>query len=165
MEVLPTKMAELISSGLASGSLAQSEIDHARRVSKRLKPSRKWQQMMLVPQTTPDGASCYSNNLYTCTVRRHAQHWPLGGGPWVEIGIYCPDGEARHDFRDMQCIKNDIAGPEWEAIELFPAESRLLDPSNYYTLWCAPKITIGRFVPRTVLTPETCIAPQRGWAK
>jgi hypothetical protein len=144
---------------------AQADIKKAREISAKLRPSRKWQPMKLVPFTTPDGAACYENNIYSSTVRRHAQGWAFGGGPWVEIGIYCPDGEARHDFRDMQCIKNDICGPEWEAIELFPAESRLLDPSNYYTMWCAPTINIGRFVPRTIATPETCIAPQRGWSK
>ena len=27
---------------------------------------------------------------------------------------------------------------ECEAFELYLAESRLMDPSNYYTLWCFP---------------------------
>lgn len=40
-----------------------------------------------------------------------------------------------HDWRDMQRIKNELVGPECEAIELFPAESRLVDTSNQYHLF------------------------------
>lgn len=32
-------------------------------------------------------------------------------------------------------IKNELLGPEYEAIELFPAESRLLDSANQYHLF------------------------------
>jgi len=35
----------------------------------------------------------------------------------------------------LQRIKNEIVGPEHEAVELFPAESRLVDTSNQYHLW------------------------------
>lgn len=38
------------------------------------------------------------------------------------------------DWRHFQQIKNDIVGPECEAIELYPAESRLADSSNKYHL-------------------------------
>jgi len=81
------------------------------------------------------------------------------------LGIYCADGEPRHDWRDFQRIKNQLCGPEWEALELYPAESRLIDPSNYYLLWCAPKIPIGMYEGRRFLDSTTCLAPQRDWAK
>mgnify|MGYP001288645923 CR=1 FL=1 len=35
-----------------------------------------------------------------------------------------------------QWIKNDIMGDEYEAVELFPAESRLVNTANQYHLWC-----------------------------
>lgn len=120
--------------------------------------------MRLSQITSVDGAQVYVNNVYTATLRRHRQGWPLGGdGPWATIGIYCDDGEARHDWRDFQCIKNDLLGPDWEGIELYPKESRLLDPSNYYILWCAPEIRIGKYEGRSVLPPDQAIAPQRPW--
>jgi hypothetical protein len=42
------------------------------------------------------------------------------------------DGQAIHDWRELQRIKNEIVGDEIEAVELYPAESRLLDTANWY---------------------------------
>jgi hypothetical protein len=63
----------------------------------------------------------------------------------------------------MQKIKNQVVGQEWEALELYPAESRLLDPSNLFILWAYPAIPIGKFEGRNIATPATCLAPQRPW--
>jgi hypothetical protein len=85
----------------------------------------------------------------------------------VRIGISNNDQTARHDWRDLQRIKNDIVGPEWEAVELYPAESRLVDPSNYFLLWAIPPgmLRLGIYVGRNVCGPKDAIAPQRGfWA-
>lgn len=146
------------------------DIGFARRVSARLKPSRKWEPLQFItaepcPDTVKGVKGCWGNRLYTVTSKHYPDGWPLGGGEWVEIGIHSPDGEPRHDWRDFQRIKNQLCGDEWEAIELWPAESRLLDPSNYYILWCAPKIPIGVFEPRRLMGPAECCAPQRGWSK
>jgi hypothetical protein len=135
----------------------------ARRISARLKPSRKF-QVLKPADLWKEGVQVWENDLYEITVRIHHEGWPLGGGPWVQLGICCLDGEPRHDWRDFQMIKNQLCGEEWEAVELFPAESRLCDPSNYYILWCAPKIPLGMNNGRTIQTPTTCMAPQRGWA-
>ncbi len=43
------------------------------------------------------------------------------------------------DWRVLQRIKNDVAGPEREAIEICPAESRLVDTANQYHLWVLPE--------------------------
>src|SRR6185436_10844058 len=78
-------------------------------------------------------------------------------------GISTFDGTARHDFREFQAIKNQLAGEECESFELYPAESRLLDPSNYYTLWCFPgvkKLKIGVDY-RDVRDSADALAPQR----
>ena len=45
------------------------------------------------------------------------------------------DREVMHDWREGQKIKNAICGSEREAVELYPAESRLVDTSNQYHLW------------------------------
>ena len=60
--------------------------------------------------------------------------WPA---ELVHLSIKRLDVEAIHDWRELQRIKNELVGPEFEAIELYPAESRLLDTANQYHLWVA----------------------------
>jgi len=141
-----------------------SDIDIARQISAGLKPSAKWVKMQPTDEIIP-GGKAYSNGVYTATLRKHQDGWPFGGGKWAMIGIHSEDGAPRHDWRDFQNIKNDLVGPDWEAIELYPSEDRLIDPSNYYMLWCAPKIKIGMNTGRSIATHLTCIAPQRPFAE
>lgn len=54
----------------------------------------------------------------------------------MHLSIRNADRSTKHDWRDFQRIKNQLAGPEWEAIELYPAESRLIDMANQYHLFC-----------------------------
>lgn len=59
-------------------------------------------------------------------------------GDWVSLSIKRIDREPIHDWRDLQEIKNQLLGAEVEAIELYPAESRLVDTANQYFLWATP---------------------------
>lgn len=65
-----------------------------------------------------------------------------------EAEVYAEDFPAmwhlsikRHDrapvfnWRDIQTLKNELIGPENEAVQLFPAESRLVDGANQYHLF------------------------------
>ena len=86
----------------------------------------------------------------------------------IQLGISALDGTARHDWREFQWIKNQLAGEECEAFELYPAESRLLDPSNYYTLWCFPglkRIKVGSEEVRRQWDADEALAPQRALPK
>jgi hypothetical protein len=47
------------------------------------------------------------------------------------------------DWRHFQAIKNEVAGFEREAIEIFPPESMLSDAANEYHLWVLPKNQIS----------------------
>jgi hypothetical protein len=38
-------------------------------------------------------------------------------------------------WSDKQEIKNQLCGSEYEGIELFPSESRMVDQENMYHLW------------------------------
>lgn len=49
------------------------------------------------------------------------------------------DRAAVRDWRHFQAIKNEVAGPEREAVEIFPPESELVDGANEYHLWIAPE--------------------------
>lgn len=56
----------------------------------------------------------------------------------VHLSMRTVENDVRHDWREMQRVKNELCGPEWEGIELYPAESRLVDTANQYHLWVFP---------------------------
>ena len=58
-------------------------------------------------------------------------------GPLVHLSIKRIDQAPVHDWRDLQRIKNELVGAECEAVELYPATSRLVDTSTQYHLWCS----------------------------
>jgi hypothetical protein len=79
----------------------------------------------------------FINDTYTVFRRRLSQGV-------VHLSIRRNDREACHDWRDFQRIKNELTGPEWEAVELYPAESRLVDSANQYHLWAVDqKLDLG----------------------
>ena len=69
----------------------------------------------------------FVNDIYRVQVRREP--------PIVQLSICRIDGEPCKDWRHFQQIKNELVGSEFEAVELFPAESRLVDMDNEYHLW------------------------------
>ena len=73
----------------------------------------------------------------------------------IWISYHRRDRQPVHDWRDIQNIKNDIAGREWEAVEIFPSESRLVDTSNEYHLFAMKAIPLGWYIGRTIQTHET----------
>jgi hypothetical protein len=81
----------------------------------------------------------YVNSRYQVNVRRQDPAEGSGAPPLVHLSIKCiwngkrPPGPER--FRDFQRIKNELVGPECEATEVYPAESRLVDTSNQFHLW------------------------------
>lgn len=82
-------------------------------------------------------AEVYLNSRYQVLITRFDIDAPFG--ECVHLSIKLRDKKAWHDWRDMQRIKNELVGPEVEAVEMFPAESRLMDTANQYHLWCFPK--------------------------
>ena len=45
------------------------------------------------------------------------------------------DRQPLHDWREKQSIKSAICGPFMEAVELYPAEWRVMDTANQYHLY------------------------------
>lgn len=72
----------------------------------------------------------WRNNIYQVT--RRMLDWE---NKVVHLNIRRIDGgPIFRDWRHFQQIKNELIGPECEAIELYPAESRLVDTSNKFHL-------------------------------
>lgn len=101
----------------------------------------------------------YVNDQYQVNLSRHVKH---GFPPPIEVvhlSVKRRDKAAFDDWRDLQTIKNALVGPEFEAIELFPAESRLVDTANQRHLWVLAKAGDGgRLVP--VRTPVGWTGPR-----
>lgn len=63
-----------------------------------------------------------------------------GAAPYlIELSIKRNDRGAIIDWRELQRIKNAIVGDETEAVQLFPAESRVVDTANQYWLYALPE--------------------------
>lgn len=101
------------------------------------------------------------NNVYHVTVRP-LKHDPSSKWPsMVHVSIKRHDRRAVTSWRDLQEIKNMLLSPEHEAVQLFPAESRLVDSANQYHMWALA--TPGMRFPfgytyRDVMTPEQAAA-------
>lgn len=92
--------------------------------------------------------------------------WP-GDVEGAVLSIRTKENDARHDWREFQRIKNELCGPECEGLELYPAESRLMDTANQFYLFVLPpgaQVPCG-FEGRTVVAPCENIAQsnQRPW--
>jgi hypothetical protein len=95
-------------------------------------------------QIPMDGLNAYDkpeaifrNSRYQVTVYvrepRDAEHSVFGVIAHLSFKVH--DKQPHHDWRDMQRIKNEICGPEFDAVEIFPAESKLVDSANQYHLF------------------------------
>lgn len=76
----------------------------------------------------------FGNDLYV-VIRNDVparDGWPA----MIWLSIRRQDRAAIRDWRHFQQIKNELVGAECEAVEMYPAESRLVDTANQYHLWC-----------------------------
>lgn len=70
-----------------------------------------------------------------CNSRYQVMRRASNDGAVIYLSIKRLDQQPIRNWRDLQRIKNELVGPENEAVEMFPAESRLLDTANQYHLW------------------------------
>ena len=61
----------------------------------------------------------------------------------IHLSIKTHDRSTNIPWQHKQWIKNDICGEELEAVELFPAESRMINTANQYHLWVMEKVPVG----------------------
>ena len=108
-----------------------------------------WEQC--APLDIHPGADVFRNRKYQ-VIRHHYAEGPLG--PMTYLSIKRLDRQPARDWRELQWIKNELVGEEWEGVELFPAESRLVDNANQYHLWVFPSRLPFGFDERLVTTPE-----------
>ncbi len=104
----------------------------------------------------------FENSLY----RVEVYATPASGDSFVHLGITRHDGKTCKEWRHLQRIKNEIVGPEYEAMEMFPAESRLVDTGNQYHLWVhkdpAFRFPVG-WTMRLISERPLGLEPSPGW--
>jgi len=91
----------------------------------------------------------YRNDLYQVAIDKNPPHGFAGAIIWW-LSIKRTDKEPILDWRDMQAIKNQLCGEEVEMIQLFPAESRLVDGANQWHFFAFMKMG-GKRNPRLPL--------------
>lgn len=75
----------------------------------------------------------FKNDIYQVII--HEAEVSPGFPEMIWLSIRRLDREPVKDWRDMQTIKNELVGQENEGVELYPAESFLVDTSNQYHMW------------------------------
>lgn len=110
---------------------------------------------------------CFANNRYTVMVRpmyREQSIISAGLEQPLWLSIRREDRAPVRSWRDMQRVKDEIAGPDREAVEIFPADARLVDTANQYHLWVMPpgtRVPFG-FEERLVLDADTVVPDSPG---
>jgi hypothetical protein len=106
-----------------------------------------WHPLTRVP---PEKCDCFVCDHAVSVGRERGEHaWERWEIPGYFVAVYRrKDGSAEviqvfHNspsvpWDDMQAIKTQLAGPEAEAYEVYPAESRVLDMGECRWLWCKP---------------------------
>jgi|GEM_PF-1803475 len=116
----------------ANGRMQGPKFETMQRAT--LKPHNDPEMQVFLDADNP--TEVWLNNLYQAVVYPLNQlegweHWP----DMVHLCIKRIDKSPIRDWRHVQRIKNDVLGPECEAVELYPKESRLVDTANQYHLW------------------------------
>jgi hypothetical protein len=79
----------------------------------------------------PDHPELWGNATLTASVHRYSDEL-------VHISYHYRDRRPLRDWRVGQRVKNQLVGEDWEAVELYPRESRVVDTANESHLWCVP---------------------------
>jgi hypothetical protein len=136
-----------------------------RRDSKYRTFAASWtafEEHAIPPETQAE--KLFVNSRYHVFLRRIPHPGLEPGEFMVHLSIKRNDREPLHDWRDLQRIKNELCDPECEAVEVYPAESRVVDTSNQYHLWVLPKgklVPFGFFEGRLVADADLGNAKQR----
>lgn len=110
---------------LASKPMTTLETQDVSRIPGRceLAPNERWWPV------------AYVNNRYSMQVSTV----DTAIGKVTHLWIRHHAGEMPRSWRDLQWIKNEIAGSERAAVEVFPPEAELVDSANMAHLWVFPE--------------------------
>lgn len=121
----------------------RASISHGRSLIK--KGWSEWEdktleaQMRGIQVKAPGFLRIMMNNIYTVQIFYHeAKIYP---DAYANIGHFVVrrnDEAPIRSWSDMQRIKNELAGKDRVAVEVYPSEETLVDQANNYHLWIMP---------------------------
>lgn len=92
------------------------------------------------PMAVPGLRKACLNAVYSVQFFQHETDW----GIVDHLMIRRHDEQPVRSWADVYRIKNELVGLERVGIEIYPADSTLIDDANIYHLWVLPK---GMVVP------------------
>lgn len=98
----------------------------------------EWEQRnyLVGHELAPHGMTkCCLNNKYSVQFFNYITDW----GIVEHLIIRRHDTKPIHSWYDLQRIKNELVGSDRTAVEVYPAESNLVDDANLYHLWVLPE--------------------------
>lgn len=120
---------------------------HERRATAALARREGWTQFERgpLPDTRVYNAlgrvtATFSNSLYYVVVFEH----PTECGLVKQLQVSRHDRQPIRSWGDMQRVKNEIAGEDAVAVEVYPAQRDVVDHAHAYHLWILPP---GRDLP------------------
>ncbi|MFH0935701.1 MAG: hypothetical protein V1828_02425 [Candidatus Omnitrophota bacterium] len=81
------------------------------------------------------GIEVLTDGIYIVEVHNSSCEW----GDSIRLCVKRIDKKPIHSWGDLQEIKNQIAGEERIAIEIYPKQDQITDEGNMYHLWVLPK--------------------------
>ena len=124
--------------GMSYQDRIQKNIDLAKQLNTKL----TWEQAKQM-QRESDKQEIWVNDIYQVNILRgkNCDQYVLAKpfkGLIDYLTIKRHDKKAIHDWRHFQIIKNELCGEDREAVEIYPAENRLVDTANQFHLWVIP---------------------------
>lgn len=147
------------------GWIDERSIPAAQRPWRRLEPTLPYAPNTNTPTELPEHETFWGNGHYL--VHRREFHGEDGEVVGLHLSMRTVENDTRHDWREMQQVKNELAGELWEAVELYPSVKRLVDMANQFHLWCFPhELPIGFPAGAVASTEEAAAtgATQRAFA-
>lgn len=118
---------------LKRGVLAPINEDHVRAIAKQFGVT--FEEAFKTALDLRENDEIWVNSKYQINIRRHIAE--ESGHRVVHLSIKRRDRQrvGPEKYRDFMRIKDELVGPECEAVELYPARSREVDTANQYHLF------------------------------
>jgi len=106
---------------------------------KLITPIKKWgtwddMSHVLKHHTNRSIYKAVANNAYSVQFSRFDSE--VFGGQVIHLWIRRHDGKRFIPWAHFQRIKDQLAGKDWQAVQVYPKRDKIVDQADMYHLWC-----------------------------